>query len=71
VYRGEEIPELRGAYLFGDTCQGEVYALTQRDGRLVEERTLVEAPQVVSFGADAGVTYVLSLAGTVYRLDAA
>jgi hypothetical protein len=57
---------LEGKYLFADSCQGEVMTLT---GRTATPLGLKAAP-VGSFGEDAdGELYVLSLAGTVYRLD--
>ncbi|MBW3546758.1 MAG: PQQ-dependent sugar dehydrogenase [Actinobacteria bacterium] len=75
VYRGERIPGLRGAYVFGDLGTARLWALgTDENGGLgrhdlgvgVEEGTLA------SFGEDAdGELYVLSLAGSVLRLDPA
>jgi glucose/arabinose dehydrogenase len=70
VYRGERIPDLAGAYLFGDYCRGVVEAFVPRDGRATQVRPL--GPRVdalASFGEDArGELYVLSLAGTVFRI---
>lgn len=72
VYRGEAIPQLRGAYLYGDFCEGRLQALRQEAGGVTEEAAL--GPQVdslVSFGQDhAGELYVLSLDGPVYRVVA-
>ncbi|HVM41566.1 MAG TPA: PQQ-dependent sugar dehydrogenase [Acidimicrobiia bacterium] len=72
VYRGNRIPHLRGAYLFADYCVGRVQALvTDREGGSAQAHDLgVQAPQLASFGEDrAGEIYVLSLEGTVSRLD--
>ena len=70
VYRGEEIQELVGAYVFADYCRGALEAFVLRDGRATHLRAL--GPRVdalASFGEDAdGELYVLSLAGTVSRL---
>jgi glucose/arabinose dehydrogenase len=73
VYRGAAIAGLGGAYLFGDYCQGDLRALRVRDGELAEERTFdAHVDDLVSFAEDAdGEVYVLSLAGGIYRLDAA
>ena len=72
VYRGERIPDLAGAYLFGDYCRGVLEAFVPRDGRATQVREL--GPRVdalASFGEDArGELYVLSLAGTVFRIAA-
>jgi glucose/arabinose dehydrogenase len=70
VYRGEAIPDLSGAYVFGDFCLGRLEALRLRDGRVVKHWALgpVE-PGLASFGQDAsGELYVLSLSGDVFRL---
>ena len=70
VYRGDRIPDLAGAYVFGDYCRGVLEAFVPRDGRATQVRAL--GPRVdalASFGQDArGELYVLSLAGTVFRI---
>lgn len=70
VYRGRSIPNLRGAYIFGDLCFGELEAIGVRDGRVVGHRMLgPTVPNLVSFGEDQrGELYALGLGGTVYRL---
>jgi glucose/arabinose dehydrogenase len=70
VYRGSDIPELVGSYVFGDFCNGRLQAFTVRNGRAVEHRDLGPVVQSLSsFGEDAdGELYVLSLSGQVYRL---
>lgn len=75
VSRGDALPNLRGAYLYSDFCDATIYALLQRDGQLVEQRSLgVEVPggAAVSFGeGPAGELYVLSLSGGIHRIDPA
>jgi glucose/arabinose dehydrogenase len=73
VYRGEAIPELSGAYLFTDYCDGRLRAVRADGGAVVEEHIFAaEGTELVSFGEDgAGEVYVLSLAGTIYRVEAA
>ena len=72
VYRGEAIPDLRGAYLYGDLCQGRIRAVLAADGAVVEDRDLgvaVDPDTLVSFGEDAaGELYVLSANGTLNRV---
>ena len=70
VYRGDRIPQLVGAYLFGDFCQGEVHALVARDGELLDQRALgLSVPNLTSFGEDPdGELYALSHDGPVYRI---
>ena len=70
VYRGEAIPALRGAYVFGDFCRGTLEALRLRDEGAPEPVSLGPVvPNLASFGEDAdGELYALSLSGDVYRL---
>ena len=69
VYRGAEIPELIGGYIFTDLCDGELRALV-KDGPDVTTRTLgVSATRVIGFGSDAaGELLVLEIGGRVLRL---
>jgi glucose/arabinose dehydrogenase len=73
VYRGERIPALRGAYVFADFCAAELLALAQRDGALVDQRSLgVRGNSITSFAEDtASELYVLMRTGFVYRIDPA
>jgi glucose/arabinose dehydrogenase len=74
--RGGPVPALDGWYVYGDYCSGLMWALevTGQGPRLAAGRT-VELPPVVSptavVAGPNGETYVLSLNGPVYRLDAA
>jgi glucose/arabinose dehydrogenase len=71
VYRGEDIPQMTGRYVFGDFCSNEVWSLRVGDGRAVDVRKEpVEAPAIVSFGEDSdGELYAVALLeGTIYRL---
>ncbi|MDZ7734151.1 MAG: PQQ-dependent sugar dehydrogenase [Acidimicrobiia bacterium] len=70
VYRGEQLPELEGSYLFGDLCTGSLWALT------VEEDDTTVRPLEVSFQAlvsiDEGVdgeVLVSSVQEGVLRLE--
>ena len=70
VYRGDAIPQLDGAYLFGDLCSGRVWALA---GDGPHAQTVVEIANlsvpIVSLGADAnGEVLVLAFGGLVLRL---
>jgi glucose/arabinose dehydrogenase len=70
VYRGSAIPELRGAYLFGDFYNPAIRALVPRqDGSLQRVDLGIEVEGLASYGEDQdGELYALSLAGGVYRL---
>lgn len=74
VYRGALLPELAGVYLFSDVASGYIWGLDAdaiREGFEVPVHQLLDAPSgIVSFGEDdAGEVYVVSLDGTIYRLD--
>jgi glucose/arabinose dehydrogenase len=72
VYRGSAIPRLRGVYVFGDFCQGNVMGLRLIAGRPVVGRLGPHVDSLSSFGQDSdGELYAMSLSGGVYRLDPA
>jgi len=71
VYRGAAIPEIAGQYFYADYCSGFVASLTGSLGAAFTTHTwgVPNVGNVLSFGQDAaGELYVLSGAGTVYRL---
>jgi len=75
VYRGADIPELAGAYLYSDLCSSHLMALlVDAGGQVVDEADLGALPDggPVSFGQDAaGELYVLSQSGQISRITAA
>jgi hypothetical protein len=72
VVRDPALPALRGRYVYGDFCKGELRAATLRPGGARRDRGLgLQVPSISSFGQDTrGRVYVVSLAGPVYRLAA-
>ena len=73
VYRGTAIPELRGSYFFVDSYQPRIHVLSNVDGTW-QRRDDVDVPVrsglVSSFAEDPdGELYVLSLSGTIYRVE--
>jgi glucose/arabinose dehydrogenase len=70
VYRGERLPELAGAYLYGDFCSGNVWALKHDGSSVTEHRLLVDTDlQIPAFGeGPSGEIYILSFSGGIYRL---
>jgi glucose/arabinose dehydrogenase len=69
VYRGTAIPNLVGAYIFGDFCTGVVRGAVQSGGVITQQRALTTVPELTSFGqAPNGELYAVSRAGTVYKL---
>jgi glucose/arabinose dehydrogenase len=71
VYRGSEVPELVGAYLFGDLCTGGVFALQPTaDGGWTRVELGFQPIKISSFGEDAnGEVYVVDMqGGVVYQI---
>ena len=72
VYRGRAVPALRGAYVSGDFCSGEIFAFRQSDkgGRGAAPTVLLKTGfQISSFGQDEdGELYVADHRGGMYRL---
>jgi glucose/arabinose dehydrogenase len=71
VYRGDALPELRGWYVYGDFCGGQVWALNTADN---SEPVLLASTgqQIPSFaeGPD-GELYLLTFGRRVFRLGRA
>jgi glucose/arabinose dehydrogenase len=71
VYRGPSLPGLTGAYIYGDYCSGEIWAMrfNAAGDAFFETRLMDTNLNISSFGQDAaGEIYVLSLSGEVYRI---
>lgn len=70
VYRGSAIPWLRGAYVYGDFCSGNVFGLRYVDGEVVDHRQLADTDlRIMSFAEDnSGELYLLSQKSGIYRL---
>lgn len=73
VYRGHDIPALRGMYLYADTCQGYVRAFRIEDGVATDpidlSGDLVTPSSIWSFGEDdGGELYIMAGTG-VYRIE--
>jgi glucose/arabinose dehydrogenase len=66
VYRGESIPALRGAYVYGDYCSGRVWALRYDGSKVSEQAELADGSFMLSsFAVDAaGEVYALQHAGS-------
>jgi glucose/arabinose dehydrogenase len=70
VYRGRAIPDLVGAYVYGDFCVGQLLAAKQSNGSIAEERNLDQRIEsLTTFGEDPdGELYAVSRSGTVFKL---
>ena len=79
VYRGRAIPNLRGTYLYADYVSHRFFALRVNNGQLAGQPQEITGElnpggqelSVSSFGQDnAGELYVVSLGGSVYKIEA-
>ena len=67
VYRGREVPALKGTYVFGDYCSGEIFGLRKRNRSVLLDTDL----SISSFGEDqASELHVVDHGGAVYRIGA-
>jgi glucose/arabinose dehydrogenase len=71
VVADPDLPTLRGRYVYGDFCTGELRSFRPAPSGARDDRPLgLEVPQLSSFALDdEGSVYATSLAGSVYRLD--
>lgn len=74
VYRGPSVQALRGTYVFGDYCSGELFGISadaNRKGSTVPRVLMRTGLRISSFGEDqAGEIYIVDHQGGVYRLAA-
>jgi len=73
VYRGADIADLNGVYLFSDFCSGRVWGLLPpEEGRRPVVELLHVDIQAASFGeSNDGTLYILDLGGRIYQIVSA
>jgi glucose/arabinose dehydrogenase len=70
VYRGSALPHLYGAYLFGDICNGQLWAAQRKGGRWEVRELSARAQYVTSFGEDSrGEVWLTTLDGRLLKLE--
>ena len=72
VYRGTRLPDLVGAYVYGDWSTGRVWGIKHDGTKAIWHRELVDTPfNITGFGTDhAGELYVIDHAGRLLSLRA-
>ncbi|HYN19730.1 MAG TPA: PQQ-dependent sugar dehydrogenase, partial [Thermoanaerobaculia bacterium] len=71
VYRGTGLPHLHGAYVFGDQCNGQLWAAERKGSTLEVHELPLRALYVTSFGEDRkGEIHLTTLDGRLHRLTA-
>ena len=70
VYRGDRIPSLIGAYVYGDFCTGRIWALRHDGGKVVDQALIADTDLQISSFAEGpdGEVYILSFTGEIARL---
>ena len=71
VYRGTRLPDLVGAYVYGDWSTGRVWGIKHDGKKAAWHRELVDTPfNITGFGTDhAGELYVIDQVSGFYRLE--
>lgn len=70
VYRGQNLPDFQGVYLYGDFCSGVVWGLLRLpDGSWQNAALFETGANITSFGQDeAGQIYLVDRQGSIYHL---
>lgn len=70
VYWGDELPDLRGSYIYGDYETGKIWGLRQEEGHVTWHAELVDSPiRVIAFGTDSrNEMLILDHGGGIYAL---
>ncbi|MDP7019525.1 MAG: PQQ-dependent sugar dehydrogenase [Pirellulaceae bacterium] len=70
VYRGDTLPALRGAYIYGDYVTGKIWGLRHDGKQVVKIDELVDSSlQVIAFAQrEDGEIYVVGYDGTIHQL---
>jgi len=70
VYRGKELPEWNGVYLYGDYCSGKIWGLLPTSGGAWQNKLLFETGfNITAFGqGEDGEVYLVDYSGDLYQL---
>lgn len=71
IYRGKDLPEFDGVYLYGDFCTGNIWGMIQKPDSTWEDRLLFSTQtRITSFGQDLnGELYLIDIGGYIYKLQ--
>lgn len=77
VYRGSNIPGLRGTYIYADYCSGNFWSLKWTGGATATATDITsqinpnpKKTNITTFGQDSNGEMYVAAGGTVYRIDA-
>jgi uncharacterized repeat protein (TIGR03806 family) len=67
VYHGSKLPELRGAYIYGDWSTGKVWGVRHKEGRVTWHKELASTTlQISGFGTDSHGELLIADHGSGY-----
>lgn len=71
VYWGDALPDLRGAYIYGDYSTGKIWSVRHDGERTTWNEELVDTSlQIAGFGPDHdGELMIVDIGGGIYRLE--
>ena len=70
VYRGNELWPLRGQYIYGDWCTGDVWALTySEEDNHTNEHLFVSGVNITSFGLDMNNELLICANSRIYKIN--
>jgi len=70
VYRGKNLPNFEGMYIYGDYATGRIWGLRQEQGKLTFDEELIDTDlNISSFGEDvAGEIYICNHRGEILKI---
>ena len=69
VYRGNELWELRGKYIYGDWCTGDIWTLSySNDENHINEHLFVSGVNITSFGVDMYNELLICANNRIYKI---
>ncbi len=70
VYRGDRLPELDGAYIYGDNSSGRIWGMKHDGAKVIWHRELADTSlQITAFRVDhRGELLIVDYLGGIYRL---
>jgi len=73
VYHGSKLPDLQGAYIYGDWSTGRIWGIRHEKGKVTWNQLLADTTlQITGFGTDSkGELLIVDYGGGLYRLETA
>jgi putative heme-binding domain-containing protein len=70
VYRGQRLPDLQGAYIYGDWATGKIWGLRHEGDVVTWHEELADTSlAIITFGeSELGEQFIVDYAGGIYRL---